>query len=81
MSQLLPIGTIHALIDDRDYLRASLHVWWYDKSPVALIDGKRTSLARYVLCVKGTTKVYNKNGDKFDCRRSNLTKNKKEAKR
>ena len=73
MSQLLPVGTTHALIDEKDYIRASLHAWWYDKSPVALIDGKRTSLARYILCASGREKVYNKNGDKLDCRRSNLT--------
>jgi hypothetical protein len=79
MSQLLPISSTHAIIDDKDYFRASKHVWWYDSAPIANIDGKKTSLARYILCVSGSTKVFNKNGDKMDCRRSNLTSKRSEC--
>lgn len=79
MSRLLPVSSTHAIIDDRDYTRSILHTWWYDKTPIALIDGKRTSLARYILCVSGSTKVFNKNGDKMDCRRSNLTTKRAES--
>lgn len=73
MSQLLPVGTTHALIDDSDYKRAMIYKWWYDKTAIAMIDGKRTSLPRYLLSVPAGKKVFWKNEDKMDCRRSNLT--------
>ena len=72
-SQLLPVGTTHAIIDDSDYKRATIYKWWYDKTAIAMIGGKRTSLPRYLLSVPAGKKVFWRNGDKMDCRRSNLT--------
>ena len=73
MSQLLPVGTTHAIIDDSDYKIATMYKWWYDKTAIAMIDGKRTSLPRYLLSVPAEKKVFWRNEDKMDCRRSNLT--------
>jgi len=75
MSQLLELnnGTC-AILDDRDYFRASQHKWGMDKFPNALIDGHRWTLPQYVLCKKDPkVRIFCKNGDKLDCRRSNLT--------
>jgi len=75
MSQLLELNNGScAIIDDRDFLRASTHKWGMDKFPNALIDGKRWTLPQYVLCKKDPrVRIFCKNGDKLDCRRSNLT--------
>ena len=76
MSALLPLtnGSC-ALINSRDLIRASQHNWRLHKGvPVATIDSKEVSLARYVMCAKGTEKVYWKNGDKCNCTKQNLTK-------
>ena len=75
MSQLLELNNGScAIIDDRDFLRASTHKWGMDKFPNALIDGRRWTLPQYVLCKKDPkVRIFCKNGDKLDCRRSNLT--------
>jgi len=75
MSQLLELNNGQcAIMDDRDFLRASTHKWGMDKFPNALIDGKRWTLPQYVLCKKDPkVRIFCKNGNKLDCRRFNLT--------
>ena len=81
MSKLLDLTQSRvAIIDDIDYPRASRHLWWFYKRVITTIDGVRTSLPRYILCeTNPKVKVYCKDGDQFNCRRSNLTRKRSET--
>lgn len=65
-------------IDDCDFERVTRHRWYYyhdanTNGIFSTIDGKLTSLRRFILD-NPDYYVYNKNGDIFDNRRSNIGK-------
>lgn len=67
-----------ALVDDEDYERVNQYIWTVgtrdkDTKVYSQIDGKNTKLSHYVLNnLKSNAIISFKNGNKLDCRKSNL---------
>ena len=69
----------HALIDNADYPAVSQHRWYLTVTGYAEtfrrsagVTRSRTTLHRFILGAVPGTVVDHVNGDKLDCRRSNL---------
>lgn len=75
----VPVGSRGrvAIIDAADYERVSRYRWWPLNTPSGVyargyVDGRRILLHRFILDAPATTLVDHRNGDRLDCRRSNL---------
>lgn len=67
-----------AIVDDDDYARVAVHRWYYQSVGYAAsgwrVNGKtyQTTLHRFIVGAEPGQYVDHINGDKLDCRRSNL---------
>jgi len=67
-------GGAVAMINDADFVRASTHKWQYYKQVFTKINKRVVFLSRYIMCESDPrVHIYYKNGDRFNCTRSNLT--------
>ncbi|SRR6266705_719468 len=74
--QYLILGNSHEkiLIDSEDYIRCIKYVWSKTNSNniTATINGKTTTLGRFILQYSGPLEVDHKNHNWIDCRKENL---------